>query len=72
MLRVFQSFHETEGVCPVNLTKYPHGTFVLKFSEKSFKKSLKFLSGNADIVGVRTKHLSARETKEFPEAEVQS
>ena len=31
---------------------------IRKFSEKTFFHTLKFLSGTADIVSVRTKHLS--------------
>lgn len=40
--------------------KYRPGTYALKFSEKSFKNTLKFFSGIVDIVSVRTKTLSAR------------
>ena len=32
--------------------------FIRKFSEKTFFHTLKFLSGTADIVSVRTKNLS--------------
>ena len=42
------------------------GTFLLKFSEKSFKKGIKFFLGTADIVSVRTKTLSARGARRIP------
>lgn len=38
-------------------------TFILNFSEKSFKKGLKFFLGTVDIVSVRTKTLSARRAR---------
>jgi len=40
-----------------------HESFALKFSEKSFKNTLKFFLGTVDIVSVRTKTLSDGERK---------
>ena len=47
-------------------TIYRERKFALRLTEKSFPSPLKFSFGNADIVSVRTKTLSAREVGDVP------